>query len=618
MEFIKSIQFREKVSNLYLQIVTVLGWGSILFSLRDAHFPNPIILILFIVFLFISELHPIPVWKGYTTIHFPLLFVMLLIFHTSETLIVYALVVLLVNFIKKRPLRIIFFNPAQMGLSLFLADLLVNRLMPAFMLFNNKILNGLFEYFLCLSLYYVINNLIVDIILVIRSQPYPFTMWVKKMRSELLGYMISLLYGTALFYLGSTDRGIIDFYSYFFFFSPLVGLSLLGSVIAKLKKEQNRLKALFFISTELNKALPSEDWWKILKDRFQEIEVDGAILWIKQNEKWVIEYQNGLINGNIKESSETLYKFFNSLSTPILFGNVKKEGGNAKVFFHTSIKSLVYIPLRVEEETLGMFVVGRVRTKSFTEDDISLIATLSNQLAVILNSRLLIKEKEKRLIVEERNRIARDIHDGIAQTIAGAILKLETAQRKIVHSTMDAQVLIERSIQRLRTSLKELRESIYKLRPIPTENSGLVSALLKKIDDTKRDVTTKITLEIRGKETQLNPIMEEFLFNAFQESLRNSIKHANAEKIECLLSYQSEKVLLKVKDDGIGFSLFHAMIKAKSHQHFGILNMNEAAEKMNAFLQINSKEMCGTEVTIVVPKIGAEEEFDFDQAHVSG
>ena len=108
------------------------------------------------------------------------------------------------------------------------------------------------------------------------------------------------------------------------------------------------------------------------------------------------------------------------------------------------------------------------------------------------------------------------------------------------------------------------------------------------------------------------------LFDTCSESLQNCIKHTNATNIDILLSFQTEHILLKVKDNGKGFSLFQAMIKAQNQPHFGILQMNDASDKINASLQIDSKEGSGTEITLTVPKMGLEGGFIDDQAHVSG
>ena len=114
-------------------------------------------------------------------------------------------------------------------------------------------------------------------------------------------------------------------------------------------------------------------------------------------------------------------------------------------------------------------------------------------------------------------------------------------------------------------------------------------------------------------------MVEKVLFDTFQESLHNAIKHSKAMKVEVLLSYQTEHILLKIKDEGKGFSLFQAMLKAKGTSRISAIpQMNDAAEKINASLQIDSKEGAGTEVSITVPRMGIEGESKNDQAYASG
>ena len=94
----------------------------------------------------------------------------------------------------------------------------------------------------------------------------------------------------------------------------------------------------------------------------------------------------------------------------------------------------------------------------------------------------------------------------------------------------------------------------------------------------------------RGRSRKLSFTKERVIFDTLQESLQNIIKNLKADKVDILLSYQREHVLLKVKDNGIGFSLFESMIKAKHEPHYGILHMNEQAEQLGAALQIDSSQ----------------------------
>ena len=95
------------------------------------------------------------------------------------------------------------------------------------------------------------------------------------------------------------------------------------------------------------------------------------------------------------------------------------------------IRSLVYLPLKVNHELVGMFVAGKSRSASFITEDVQTLATFANQLGSLLKTRTLVSEQEKRTILEERNRIAREIHDGIAQALAGVIFQTGVSSEKI-------------------------------------------------------------------------------------------------------------------------------------------------------------------------------------------
>ncbi|WP_067726742.1 GAF domain-containing sensor histidine kinase [Oceanobacillus damuensis] len=609
---------KETNAKLFMTLVSTIGFMLVtmhLFQLQPLE--DPIILLLFAVFLAVCDYYSIPVWKGNTTINFPIVFIVYLVYGLSYTIVVYALVVLAVNIINRRPIRILFFNPAQLVLSFYAAVQLTDLLSPYIML-KSTIMDRFMEYVILLFLFHIFNNLIVDIVLYLRPQLYSFQAWKQKTLSELSSGIISLVYGFMLFSLGSQNRGEIDFFSFFFFYSPLVGLSLLSAVISRLRKEKNRLKALFTVTSELNTMVPTEDFLEGLQTSFPDfIDADAEALWIKEGDIWNLHYMQGDIHKE-RILSKEIDQLFETITSPIVINNRKEDIGIASLCFGNNLKSFVYAPLIIEKELIGMFIFARSRTKSFVEeDDIRSIATFANQLAIVLKTRALIQEKEKRLILEERNRIAREIHDGVAQSLAGAVMSLETAERKFRINPEETLHIVSSSILKLRESLKEVRESIYALRPYPTERVGLIAALRKKINDVMEEYGVLVHFEIHGKEEELSTMMERVLFDVFQESIANSIKHSGTASVDVLLSYQSEQIVLRVKDYGIGFSLFHEMIKAKDTSHFGILNMNESIETINGSLQIDSKEGEGTKVSVMIPKIGLGGEDRHDKCHDS-
>ncbi|MCA0984846.1 GAF domain-containing sensor histidine kinase [Halobacillus yeomjeoni] len=610
------LQNKDKQAKWFILIVSLVGWSTIGGLAFQIDRPDNIaVFLLLVLFMGITEYYPIAIWKGYTSLSFPLLYTMYIVDGLPLAVTAYALIMVIVNIVQRRPLRIILFNPSQLTLSLIAAVFVADWFQSTF----NLLETGSFLFIIFVTLlYYFFNNLFVDLVLLIRPQPYTFTIWKTKVMTEVVSALISITYIGIMFYMGSQNRGVIDVFTYFFFFSPLVGFALLSSIIVRLHMERNRIKALFAISTELNRRIPTKDWVQSIEENLNDIvDVDASILWVKEEGKWKARFHYGQVDPNKKLTPDSVAAF-EKIEDVVSFQNGRRSDVPVPKSFHKALKAFIFAPIILEGKSLGMFVVARSRTHSFREDDVQSVATLANQLAIAIKTRMLISEQEKRTVLEERNRIAREIHDGVAQSLAGAVLKLETANRKFHQKPQESQNIIMDSLDKLRFSLKEIRESIYALRPYETERVGLKQAIVKRIEVIQKETELELTFEERGKPIALSPMVEKVMFDIFQESVQNTIKHAGASQIHVLLSYQKEHVLLKITDNGVGFSLLGAMVKAKKDPHFGILSMNEQAEKIEASLQINSEENEGTEIVLTIPKLGFEGGMEHDQRHASG
>lgn len=598
------------ISQLYMGFISIIGYVMFFYHLVtfDANSLSLTMLIL-LIFIFICEFYPMSMPRGQTTLTFPIIYMMYVVFGIHFVVIVYVLTVLAVNIIHRRPLRILLFNPAQLVISFYLAQLVHRLTLEKFMVAEfSPLTMEIFGFFIIITLFYLINNFIVDIVLWLRPEKYPFSFWLGKTQGEAISFTIAFIYGCLIHYLGSQNRGEVDSFSYFFFFSPLVGLSLLSSIITRLNVEKNRIKALFDFSSELNNSLPSQSWEGLIKKLMNDIMLYEDCLLILRNDQtqWGLTVLKGCLKSDSIDN-EVFYRM-EAMKKLVVFDKRDINKGPLTAYFRSQSRSALYAPLIFEKEVIGCFVVTKARTKSFTLDDIRAVATISNQLAGFFKTKQLVKEQERRVILEERNRIAHDIHDGIAQSLAGAVMKLDTSLKKIATSPIEARQLIAESNDRLRESLKDVRDSIYALKPYPTEELGFYTAIEKRIGELKKDRTLglNIVLEIRGEKAPISSMTEKVMFDVFQESLQNCIKHAKATDLHILVSYRRDHILLKLTDNGVGFSLYHAMIKAMNEPHYGILQMNEAAEKIGAALQIESRPNEGTEIILTVPKLGLE------------
>ena len=206
------------------------------------------------------------------------------------------------------------------------------------------------------------------------------------------------------------------------------------------------------------------------------------------------------------------------------------------------------------------------------------------------------RRAEEASILEERNRIAREIHDTLAQSFTGILLHIGTAAELITEEPETAQAHMEIADELARTGLTEARRSVAALRPQLLEEGSLYSALNRLTAQMKSSTNTHLICEIIGAAYPLSPNTENHLLRIGQEAVTNAIRYAHATEIHVELVYEETHCLLRVKDDGVGF----AVDQISSSQGFGLLGMSERAEQIGGELIIHSKPDQGTEVIVIV------------------
>lgn len=206
------------------------------------------------------------------------------------------------------------------------------------------------------------------------------------------------------------------------------------------------------------------------------------------------------------------------------------------------------------------------------------------------------KLAEAASILEERNRMAREIHDTLAQSFTGILLQNGAAMQILADDLEATQAHLETIDELARSGLAEARRSVKALRPQLLEDGNLDSALHHLVTQMRATADTALIYEIKGIAYPLPAEVENNLLRIGQEALTNAIKHANAGEIRVELAYQNLQCSLQIKDDGKGFGV--GSIPAVGG--FGLLGISERAERIGAQLTIHSQPGQGTEITIVV------------------
>lgn len=270
------------------------------------------------------------------------------------------------------------------------------------------------------------------------------------------------------------------------------------------------------------------------------------------------------------------------------------------------------VPLVFERERVGTLALGqKLSGYDFSFSDRSLLAAMAPQLAIALENGALFQEvleKQRRvnelmeLVAnaheEERRRISRELHDGVAQSFLGVVylseFTLEGLEQDLARSREDLEKLNERA----RDGLEELRAVINDLRPIPLEVLGLRGAAAKLVADLCAEGQLSCELESNLAEGEkLPPLIEGNLYRILQEALNNARKYSEAQTVRVGLRLEDGAVVLEVSDDGKGMP---KEVRASQESGLGMSSMRQRAEEMGGQLEIRSAADEGTVVRVTV------------------
>ncbi|MCF2944136.1 sensor histidine kinase [Paenibacillus tarimensis] len=208
---------------------------------------------------------------------------------------------------------------------------------------------------------------------------------------------------------------------------------------------------------------------------------------------------------------------------------------------------------------------------------------------------------------EERKRIAREIHDGPAQSLANIVLRTEIAERML--GKQEFKLVQDELIDlkgQVRSGLEEIRKIMFNLRPMALDDLGLVPTLRKYMQDFEEKTQIRTVFETIGRETRLPSAMEAAIYRLVQEACTNALKHANPTFIGLEVKYQTDMVKILIQDNGSGFNVDVVEARSKDSTHFGLIGMRERVELLEGRMHIESAINQGTKISIQIP-INAEQ-----------
>lgn len=198
---------------------------------------------------------------------------------------------------------------------------------------------------------------------------------------------------------------------------------------------------------------------------------------------------------------------------------------------------------------------------------------------------------------EERRRVAREIHDGPAQTMANIVFRAEVCERLIETDLGRSKTELQDLREQVRFCLKEVRKIIFDLRPMTLDDLGLVPTIRRTLDTLKERTGVAVDLRVIGEDKRLDSHVEISFFRIIQEALTNIEKHAKASSVIVRIEFMLKAVSAVVEDDGEGFDTAESV----GSESFGLMGMWERMSLLNGEISLTSKKGKGTKVTFKVP-----------------
>jgi signal transduction histidine kinase len=214
---------------------------------------------------------------------------------------------------------------------------------------------------------------------------------------------------------------------------------------------------------------------------------------------------------------------------------------------------------------------------------------------VVQRARMRLMDERHQLVVAERTRMARELHDTFSQGFTALAVHLEAATRRLATTPDRARENLEEAKMVVRDSLTDARRAIWALRPESLDRGDLPDALGEM--PSRLGAEHPVEIRVDGQRRALSPELELALVRVGQEALTNAFKHAQAGRIELAIGYAPDRVRMTVIDDGRGFDSRAPAARG----HFGLRGIRERVEALGGTLEVRSREGGGTEVSVEVP-----------------
>jgi len=275
---------------------------------------------------------------------------------------------------------------------------------------------------------------------------------------------------------------------------------------------------------------------------------------------------------------------------------------------HPAMHSFLGVPITVKGQPVGdLYLTNKRGATEFSADDQTLVERFAAHAGLAIENSRLSERVQALAVVEERERIGRDLHDGIIQRIYGVTLGLDDVPEIALRDPAAAAERVDRAIDALHDAIREIRTFIYGLRPGLDDEGSMASALESLAEETRLNTAMQIEVTT-GMVVGLSPTVRGELLSIAREALSNAVRHAAAERATLQLGEADGELRLEIADDGTGFDTG----APAGDGHHGLANMRRRAESLGGGLQLESAPGRGTRIiaTLPLPEQAARREME--------
>jgi GAF domain-containing protein len=279
-------------------------------------------------------------------------------------------------------------------------------------------------------------------------------------------------------------------------------------------------------------------------------------------------------------------------------GDPRKEFERPEVVQATTeqegIRSFMHLPIKIGDEVFGVFSAIFTTPQTFGEDDLRRFTALAGRAALAIENARLYEQARHVAVLEERNRLARELHDSVKQKALAASFQIGTALALFERNSQSAKTHLEEAENLVDSVRTELTDLILELRPQALDDRSLDEILREYALDWSQQNQKEVNLQLEAA-PEVSLDVKQTLLRILQESLANVARHSEAKCVSITLSADAVSVILLVKDDGVGFDQDQAQIG------LGLQFMRERAETLDGRFQITSSPGEGASISAAIP-----------------